>query len=177
SSVLDVKGIASYEVFLRGTMDKIGAKADFEHIAEYKTAPNQLTERGFTPAHREMEESLNRDMYEQLVRGIAEGRRKRVEDVRALIDDGPFMSDAAVRGGLVDGVAYEDQLDDKGVLSRNAVIQGDDYARTRARSFRARGPRIAVIYISGVIAGGEGGSDPLNGEVTGSKSLVEAIRS
>ena len=34
SAALDVKGIASYEVFLRGTLDKIGAKADFEHIAE-----------------------------------------------------------------------------------------------------------------------------------------------
>jgi protease-4 len=165
-------------VFLRGTLDKIGAKADFEHIAEYKTAPNQLTEKGFTPAHREMSESLNRDMYEQLVRGIAEGRKKRVEDVRALVDEGPFLPEAAVRAGLVDKLAYEDQLDDLGALSRNATVEGEDYSRSRFRSGgMARGPRVAVIYISGVIAGGDSGFDPLNGEVVGSRALVEAIRS
>jgi protease-4 len=177
-AALDLKGIASYEVFLRGTLDKIGASADFERIGDYKTAVNQLTERTFTPAHREMSESLNRDMYEQLVRGIAEGRKKRVEDVRALIDEGPFLPDAAVRAGLIDKLAYEDQLDDLGALSKSGKVEGDDYARARfSPGAIARGPRIAVIYISGVIAGGTGGFDPLNGEVAGSKSLVDAIRS
>lgn len=177
SSPLDVKGIASYEVFLRGTLDKIGATADFEHIAEYKTAPNQLTERGFTPAHREMKESLNRDIYEQLVRGIAEGRKKRLQDVRALIDEGPFLPDAALRAGLVDGLAYEDQLDDQGALSKDATVEGEDYARA-GFPLRGRGrPRIAVIYISGVIVSGNSGFDPLNGAVAGSKELIDAIRS
>jgi protease-4 len=176
-STLDVTGIASYTVFLRGTLDKIGATADFERIAEYKTAPNQLTERTFTPAHREMEESLNLDMYEQLVRGIAEGRKKRVEDVRALVDQGPYLPDAAVRAGLVDALAYEDQLDGMGVVTRNATVEGEDYARGRLRPRVSAMPRIAVIYISGVIASGDSGFDPLNGEVTGSKALVQAIRS
>src|SRR5262249_42415173 len=70
SSPLDLAGVASYEIFMRGTLDKIGAYPDFLHIGDYKTAPNQLTEKSFTPAHREMAESLNRDMYTQLVRGI-----------------------------------------------------------------------------------------------------------
>lgn len=173
---LDVKGVASYEVFLRGTLDKIGVVADFEHIGEYKTAPNQLTERGFTPAHREMSESLNRDVYEQLVRGIAEGRAKRPEDVRTLIDEGPFLPDEALRAGLVDGLAYEDQLDDLGSVSADATIEGDDYARASTRAPRGR-PRIAVIYVSGVITSGESGFDPLNGAVSGSRTLVESIRS
>jgi protease IV len=178
SSALDVKGLASYELFLRGTLDKIGATADFEHIAEYKTAPNQLTERGYTPAHREMSESLNHDMYEQLVRGIAEGRKMRVEDVRALIDEGPFLPDAAVRAGLVDALAYEDQLGDQGAVSKSGTVEGDDYARSRARSLVVTGnARIAVIYISGVIASGESGSDPLNGDIAGSKALITSIRS
>ena len=71
SSPLDLTGVASYEIFLRGAFDKVGAYPDFLHVGDYKSAANQLTEKGFTPAHREMTESLNRDMYEQLVRGIA----------------------------------------------------------------------------------------------------------
>ena len=76
TSPLDLTGVASYEIFLRGTLDKLGVYPDFLRIGEYKTAPNQLTERGMTPAHREMSESLNRDMYAQLVQGIAESRKK-----------------------------------------------------------------------------------------------------
>ena len=86
-------------MFLKGTLDKVGASADFEKIGDYKTAPNQLTQTTYTPAHREMSEWLTRDMYEQLVRGIAEGRKKRIEDVRALIDQGPFIADQALARG------------------------------------------------------------------------------
>ena len=131
---LDVTGIATYELFLKGTLEKVGAEADFEKIGEYKTAPNQLTQTTFTPAHREMTESLSRDMYEQLVRGISETRKKNVEDVRTLIDEGPFLGRDAVRLGLVDGLAYEDQLDDQGAVSKSGTIEGQVYARARRRT-------------------------------------------
>jgi protease-4 len=176
SSALDVRGIATYELFLRGTLDKLGARADFERIADYKTAPNQLTETGYTPAHREMSESLTRDMYEQLVRGIAEGRKKRVEEVKTLIDEGPFLAEQAVRAGLIDTLAYEDQLDDRGAMSKSGSIEGDRYGRVRVRP-GAGGPRVAVIYISGIINTGDSGFDPLNGDVAGSKVILRAIRS
>jgi protease-4 len=101
SSPLDLSGVASYEIFLRGALDKAGAFPDLLHVGEYKSASNQFTEKGFTPAHREMTESLNRDMYEQLVRGIAQGRKKTEQDVRALLDQGPFVPDAALKAGLV----------------------------------------------------------------------------
>jgi protease-4 len=54
TSPLDLTGIASYEVFLRGALDKLGAYPDFVHVGAYKTAVNQFTEKGFTPEHREM---------------------------------------------------------------------------------------------------------------------------
>jgi protease-4 len=176
TSSLDVAGIATYEVFLKGTLDKMGAQADFEKIGDYKTAPNQLTQTTFTPPHREMTESLTRDMYEQLVRGIAESRKKNVEDVRALVDEGPFLARDAHRAGLVDALAYEDQLDDHGAVSKSGRVEGESYGRTRRR-VRPRGaPRIAVVYVSGIINSGDSGFDPLNGDVAGSAALVKAIR-
>ena len=174
---LDVTGIATYELFLKGTLEKVGAQADFEKIGEYKTAPNQLTQTTFTPAHREMTESLSRDMYEQLVRGIVETRKKKVEDVRTLIDEGPFLARDAVRAGLIDGLAYEDQLDDQGAVSKSGTVEGQVYARVRRRTAPRTAPRIAVVYVSGIINSGESGFDPLNGEVAGSAPLLKAIRS
>src|SRR6266853_1124478 len=91
SSPLDLTGVATYELFLRGTLDKIGVVADLHHIGQYKTAVNTFKEKGYTKAHREMDESMNRDLYEQIVRGIADGRKKNEADIRAMIDEGRFL--------------------------------------------------------------------------------------
>src|SRR5213596_3384794 len=85
STSLDLTVVAAYELFLRGTLDKIGATPDLHHIGNYKTAVNTFTQKGFTPAHKEMDESLNRDLFEQIVHGIADGRKKHDEEIRALI--------------------------------------------------------------------------------------------
>jgi protease-4 len=180
SSPLDLSGVASYEVFLRGAFDKIGAYPDFIHIGDYKSAANQLTEKGFTPAHREMTVSLNRDMYDQLVRGIAESRKKSEQDVRALLDQGPFVPEEALRLGLVDDLAYEDQLDEREpTLGEDAMdrVEGRNYLRITPGSigFRPRS-RIAVLYAVGTIASGKSSFDPLNGTILGSETLIEQIR-
>src|SRR5262245_49223184 len=178
SAPLDLTGVATYELFLRGTLDKIGAYPDLHHIGEYKTAVNTFTEKGFTKAHKEMDESLNRDLYEQIVRGIADGRKKSEEEVQKAIDEGPFLPEEAVRAGLVDDLAYEDQVDEKlRAGSTRDRIDGDDYGMVSPSSFGFnRGPRIAVIYASGAIVGGKSGFDPVNGPVVGSDTLIDYIR-
>jgi protease-4 len=179
TSPLDVSGFASYELFLRGTLDKVGAYPDFLHIGDFKTAPNQFTEKTFTPAHREMAESLNRDLFEQYVQAVASGRKKTPEAVRQLVDEGPFLAEDAVRVGLVDDVAYDDELDVKIKQPGKALmrIKDDEYAKVRAASLGIGGrSRIAVINAYGVINSGRSGIDPLNGAVAGSDTLVEYIR-
>jgi protease-4 len=179
TSSLDLNGLASYELFLRGTLDKIGAYPDFLHIGEYKTAANQFTETTYTPAHREMADALNRDMYDQLVRGIAEGRKKTEAEVRRLIDEGPFLAAEARAAGLVDELAYFDQLDDRmklpgGTLKR---LETTEYSSVAPSALGLnRGPRIAVIYATGVIVSGESGFDPMSGAMLGSETLIKHIR-
>ena len=178
SSPLDLTGVATYELFFRGTLDKIGAYPDIHRIGDYKTAANTFTEKTMTRAHREMDESLNRALYDQIVAGIAAGRNKPDAEVRALIDDGPFLADQAKRLGLIDDVAYEDQVEEKLQPGSNKKrVNGEEYATVATSSVGLdRGPRIAVIYASGAIVGGESGFDPLNGSVLGSDTLIEYIR-
>ena len=178
SASLDLTGVASYEVFLRGTFDWIGTYPDFLHVGDYKTAINTYLEKTFTPAHREMSESLNRSQYEQLVRGIADGRHKKEAEVKALIDEGPFEPVDALRSGLIDDVAYEDELDDLNhELDEKGYIDAEDYAKVSwAATGTARASKVAVINAAGVIASGSSGFDPVNGPVIGSDSIVEYIR-
>lgn len=181
SAPLDLKGVATYQIFLRGTFDKIGVVPDMHHIGDYKTAINSYTEKTYTAAHKEMDESLNRDLFEQLVDAIADARKLSVADVRGLIDQGPFLAESALQAKLIDEIAYEDQAFEK-VRTANGkslrLLKAQDYSRVPARtSGRGSGPRIAVIYASGQIVDGKGGFDPLNGESLGSETLIEAIRS
>jgi protease-4 len=182
TSPLDLTGVASYEIFLRGTLDKLGVYPDFLHIGEYKTATNQLTEKSMTPAHREMTEALNRDMFDQLVRGIAQGRRKSETEVRALIMRGPLLPQEALKAGLVDGLAYEDQLDDRvpelrAQSGETKRIDDSDYSRIEPQSVGIRPrSRIAILYAVGTITSGKSAFDPVNGSVVGSETLVEQIR-
>ena len=74
TSTLDVVGVASYELFARDALDKIGAYPDMLHAGEFKTAGNIYTEQTFTPEHREMTEALTLDYFDQLALGIARGR-------------------------------------------------------------------------------------------------------
>ena len=182
TSPLDLTGVTSYEIFLRGALDKIGAYPDYLKIGQYKTAPNQLTEKQMTPAHRQMSEALNHDMYEQLVRGIASARHKSEDAVRRLLDEGPFTPEEALRDGLVDDLAYQDQLDDRVTDLRDGSkplqrIKGDDYERVSAESvgFHPKS-RIGVLYASGVITSGKSGYSPTDGAVLGSDTMVEQIR-
>jgi len=175
---LDLRGLATYELFLRGALDKIGAYPDLMHIGDYKTAANTFTETGFTPAHREMAESLNRDLYSQLLRGIGDGRKKSEEEVRALLDHGPYLPRDAVAAGLIDDVAYEDELDDKSDLGgAKQRIDASSYRNISNASLGLdKGPKIAVLYIVGVIASGASSYDSPNGAVTGSDTVVEWLR-
>ena len=177
TSTLDLTGLASYEVFLRGTFDWVGTYPDFLHVGDFKTAVNTFTEKTFTPAHREMSESLNKDQFDQLVRAIADGRRKPEEEVRALIDRGPFQPEEALRVGLVDDLAYEDELDDVADVDLDAEIEVEDYSRVTWDALGiTRRARIAIVNAVGTIVSGDSGFDPVNGAVLGSDSLVEHIR-
>ncbi len=179
TSPLDLTGVATYELFLRGLLDKIGAYPDMLHAGKYKTAANQYTEETFTAAHREMSESLNLDMYEQLIGGIADGRKMPDADVLALLNEGPLLPEDAVRVGLVDELAYEDQIRDRAPFA-DADWQELDDAEYRQVSLSSlglnRGQQIAVIYAVGVIASGSSGFDITGNQVIGSQTLIESIR-
>lgn len=172
---LDVTGLAFYEVFFRSALDKIGVYPDLLHIGEYKTASNTFTEKSFTPAHREMSRALNRDWYDELVRGIAKGRKLSEDATRAALDKGPYLASDALKAGLVDELAYEDQLDDKAPIQGTSKLEGDQYLDRSTTQFQTGADRIALVYAVGTITSGKGSADG-SGSVLGSESFAEWLR-
>jgi protease-4 len=173
---LDLTGVATYEVFLRGTFDKIGVQPDLLHIGDYKTAANTFTERGFTKAHREMSESLNRDWYDEVVRVVAQARKKSPDETRAAIDAGPYLPEGALKAGLIDAIQYEDQLDDEGAGKGTRRLDAEMYERASVASrSRNANARIALLYAVGTIESGQSPNEGTAG-VVGSETFNEWLR-
>ncbi len=178
-SPLDLIGVASYEMFVRGALDKVGAQPDMLNAGDFKTAANLYTETTMTPAHREMAESLNRDLYEQVVQGISLSRELAEDEVVRLIDEGPFLPTDALASGLVDGLVYADEIKRQPPFDEFDwhVIPDRDYRGVSLESLGLnQGARIAVIYAVGTINSGSSGIDLTGGEVLGSETLVSALR-
>lgn len=96
--------------FLRGTLDKLGVVPRMDQRYEYKNAMNMFTETAFTPPHREAIQAILDSWFNQLVGGIAQGRKLPEAEVRALIDRGPFLGQEAVKARLVDRLGYRDEV-------------------------------------------------------------------
>ncbi len=173
---LDLTGLASYEVFFRGALDKLGVYPDLLHIGDYKSASNTFTERGFTPAHREMTAALNRDWYDEIVRAVAAGRKISPEETDRLIGGGPYLAEEAKAVKLVDELGYEDQLDDSSPVQGTQPIKVEDYDRSARTVPAPRGGRIALLYAVGTIASGESSFDAPTGAVLGSDTFSEWVR-
>jgi len=155
---LGINGLGGYVPFLKGALDKLGVRAEFEHVEEYKTAANMFTEKGFTPAHREEMESLYSDLFAQYVATAAKARGKTEAEFRALVDRGFFQGEKAKAAGLVDDCLYEDEVQD--LLRQDgrtpARVRFDDYTKVKPSSVGLEtGRTVALIYAVGTIMTGE----------------------
>jgi protease-4 len=155
---LGINGIGGYVPFVKGALDKLGVRAEFEHVEEYKTAANMFTEKGFTPAHREEMESLYSDLFAQYVLTAAKARGKTEAEFRTLVDRGFFQGERAKAAGLVDDCLYEDEI--QALLRQDgrtsARVRFDDYTKVKPSSVGLEtGRTVALIYAVGTIMTGE----------------------
>ena len=71
SGDLGLTGIAVERIFLRDAMDRLGVSFQVAKRHEYKSAAEQVTERGFSEPARQATERLTASVTEQLVEAIA----------------------------------------------------------------------------------------------------------
>jgi len=175
---VNLVGVAATTSFLGETLPWIGLQPDFARRHEYKSAVDIFTETGFTDAHREATGRLLESQLEQLVAGIAEGRGLTAERVRALADTGPHESDDALAAGLVDALAFRDQVYQEARGADGPLVFLARFAkRTRPKGLKKL-PHVAVVPITGAIAPGSNGVKPglPPGPGTGSDTAAAALR-
>lgn len=178
SGVWGLTGVAAESMFLRGALDRLGVRSQLDQRHEYKVAANRFTETAFTPAHRQVTESLVTSLFDQIVTGISAGRGLEEAKVRALVDRAPLSAVEARDANLVDRCAYLDEsVDDvKRRAGKGATLLPlADYHRRRLRVPR-RAARIALIHGAGQVRRGRSRFSPLTRGVIGADTIAEAFR-
>lgn len=150
-------GLSLEGVFVKDTFQKLGLAADMIQRHEYKGAMEPVTRTSFSEPVRENLGRAVRNWFDQMVKGVAEGRKIPEASLRTMVSNAPLSSAEALQGQLVDKLGYRAEA----IVAASAR---DDKAEavTLERYFRrtgspwTRGPTIAVIHGDGEVVRAEG---------------------
>ena len=171
-------GLASRYFYLGGLLEKAGVKADFVRIGAHKTAAEQFTLKASTQvAHDDHQETI--DQIEKVfLNDVGGGRKIPVVELKKRLLRGPFIAREAKAAGLVDTLAFEDEIPRvaEEVFGR-AVRLADEGGTTRAPTYWSDAPKIALVYLAGDMVDGESQTVPfVDIKLAGSATIARALR-
>ena len=140
----DVLGLYTEVTFLKDALARAGVQADVVQISPYKTAFDRYSRAEMTPEHRDQLNWLLDDQYDTLTADMAAGRGMSQATLRELIDRAPLSAEAAREAGLIDWVAYDDEL--ASLLGRDRAnrAQPDTTTPTTAAGDMAAAPKASL---------------------------------
>lgn len=154
-------GLRLEMMFLADALEKAGIQAQFVNLGRFKTAAHRFTRGEATAPQQVMMGHLLHGMADNVTARIARRRQVPQEDARSIFDDAPLSAREARRRGLIDHVAYADQvletLEKEGDCKRKVVLHSPmQYMRSAMPKFKwrplvKRTPTIAVMNLKGVI--------------------------
>jgi protease-4 len=164
---ITITGTAAMPLHLKGLLDKLGVKADFIHVGDYKGAAEPLTLDRPSKAMQETISGILDEAYSVIVKGIATGRGIPEAEVAKLIDQAVFNSKDAVKAKLVDQESIFETFrsDVVGELEWRAARFGRDSAPGfgkimellgMSRRTRPSEDHVAVVHAEGNIIDGKG---------------------
>jgi protease-4 len=184
AATLDITGLSSEVTFWTGALAKLGIQAELVQLGKFKSAGEAFTRTDMSPEHRQMIEELLDDLYAQVIARIAEGRGFDEDEVRRIVDGGPFLAAEAVERNLVDALAYEDEAEQE--LRKQCddlpTIASDAYNVRRRRwaqreAIQRANASLALIHVTGAIKTGENISGPAFAGASGVDTVARALKS
>ncbi|MDC3980731.1 signal peptide peptidase SppA [Polyangium jinanense] len=171
-------GLSSQYMYYGGVLDKLGVRADFVRVAEHKLAAEQYTRKDSSEIGRQDHMDLLTQLEGIYMHDVGGGRRMPLSTLRKTIAKGPFIAPEARSGGLVDVLAYDDEIDEvvEETMGGRARIV-DDVAPTNAPTWWGTPSKIAIVYLSGDMVDGESQTIPLVGiRLAGSYTIAKALK-
>lgn len=152
---IGLTGLYAETPFAREAVESLKLKPQVGTRKEYKSIVESITQSDFSPASREALRAVLESFMQQMSNDIAKGRNLTSNQVRTLIDQGPFLTQEAFDKGLVDKLGFFDEIQQR--ISINAdeelpMISTTKYLRRNPLPQADPGQsKIAVIYGEGNI--------------------------
>jgi len=171
-------GLKSRFMYFGGLLEKLGIKADFVRIGDHKSAPESFMREGATDVARADHIDLLQQVERNFTLDVAAGRKIDAAELRKRIARGPFVASEAKFAGLVDGFAFDDQLEDEtGALLGYPARLIDDRRAPRAPEYFGENTGLAIIYVDGDMVDGRSQTIPLLGtRLVGSYTIAESLK-
>lgn len=174
---LEMLGMRIQSLYYGDLLRRLGANPEFVRIAEYKSSPEHWERSTATLPSARQRKLLVADVWNHVLRIIARERGQDPRVVKEWIDEGPISPERALSLGMVDELAFGDELDERleSWLARKVRIDGPSKTKEHADTFGAL-PRVAVLFIEGDLVNGESFTVPILGrKVAGSRTLTKQI--
>lgn len=176
SAEIGVTGVNIEVPFFNKILKKIGVEPEFYSRYEYKTAVSSLISSDFTTEYKEELNKVGKGLYNQLVEEIAKNRNISEEKVADIINNAPLGAEEALQSGLIDKIAYEQEL--KSFLKKEhqaEFVSIDSYMSAINEYDDKNVPLVAFLVLDGVIEDGISFNNPLNEAIIGSQSVIKQI--
>ncbi|MFW6138509.1 MAG: signal peptide peptidase SppA [Spirochaetota bacterium] len=173
---ISLTGIAAARPYLEGFLDMVGVEVVNLKSHPYKTSYNILSESEMTDAERTQLSRVVESLYRNMTEMITSGRKQRLaRPIDQIINEGPYLeASRALEAGLVDGIIYQDQLEEKLQELLPGAKTGKYFFTRDLRYDWSISPknRVAIIYAAGPIHTGE----TEQGTSIGSETVARAIK-
>lgn len=174
SAELNLYGLSITQTYMRDALGKFGIELESLAIREYKSAVSTFTQQEMTSYQREQLERLMASLLETFCAEVALSRKTTPEAVKTLLEGGISSAHAAKAAGLLDRVAYEDEL-----LGEMHRPYSEAFKFITAPLLEGIS-RVAVVALEGdiVVGNSRRGGLPIMGgnSQAGSESLIRALR-
>ena len=106
AGTLDLIGPAAVMIYARALLEKLGVEAEIIHMGRYKGAGDMFIRNDMPPEAKQSMDAILDDLQSALLAAAQSRTDGDLNQAQALIDQGPFGSDAAMKAGLVDAVGF-----------------------------------------------------------------------
>lgn len=182
--IFEFRGFSSKIMFFKGALDKLGIEAQVIKVGTYKSAVEPFILDKMSDANRMQVNTYLGSLYDYYLTGISKSRKINKDSLANIANNLLIQSPKdALKYKLVDGLKYKDELLDelkkRTGISQNRNIKSVNIANyTNAEDGKKdddaignTNTRIAVVYASGEITGGEGTENNI-----GSEKISKALR-
>jgi protease-4 len=172
-------GLRTRYFYAKSLLDKLGIRADFVKIGAHKSAPEMFMRDGASDVARADKLDLLQQYERHFLQGVSVGRRIPAQQVRERIAKGPFIASEAKAAGLVDGFAFDDQIEAETgkLLGYSVKLYDDEKVVERAPKNFGVTRGIAVVYVDGDMVDGRSQTIPLIGvKMVGSYTIAESLK-